>query len=262
MRPLKILQLSDCHLSADREADYRGQNADRNLQKLLPVMRAWDPDRVLLTGDLSEDAAPAAYARAAVMLGTIGAPLLTIPGNHDEPDEMKKHFSQGPWNGPYTEEVGPWLLALTDSTVPGQISGNFSQHDLERLDMKLRGSKAEFVLVALHHQPVPVNAPWIDRYALENADRFFSYIDSDPRVRCIVWGHVHQEFRSQRNGVALLGAPSSAANSLPETGRFTYDLSGPACRWLVLGGDGRIETGLLRPGRTQSSTGKTSQRTR
>jgi hypothetical protein len=58
----------------------------------------------------------------------------------------------------------------------------------------------------------------------------------------------------------LLGAPSTVANSLPQTRRFTLDLAGPACRWLELGVDGGVETGLLRP--AQSSTGKTSQRIR
>jgi hypothetical protein len=28
--------------------------------------------------------------------------------------------------------------------------------------------------------------------------------------------------------------------------RFTLDLGGPACRWLELGVDGSVETGLLR----------------
>jgi len=243
----KIIQISDCHVSADREADYRGQNADCNLQKLLPVMRAWDPDLVLLTGDVSEDASPAAYARVATMTGTVGAPLLALPGNHDNPEVMRDSFPLGPWHGPFARESGPWLLVLMDSTVRGGIAGSFSQQTMERFDTLLRGSNAEFVLVALHHQPVPVNAPWIDRFALGNPDLFFQFTDRDSRIRCITWGHVHQDFRSQRNGVNLLGAPSTVANSLPQTRRFTLDLEGPACRWLTLGEDGGVETGLLRP---------------
>jgi len=257
---LKILQVSDCHVAADRTASYRGQNADQNLKRLLPVMRAWDPDLVLLTGDVSEDASPASYARVAVMLGTVGAPLLALPGNHDDPEVMQQHFPLGPWRGPFTRETARWLLVVMDSTEPGKISGSFSQHSLELLDERLRGSGAEFIIVALHHQPVPVNSPWIDRYALENPDLFFSFIDSDNRIRCITWGHVHQDFRTQRNGVALLGAPSAVANSLPETQHFTLDLAGPSCRWLELGEKGTVETGLLRP--VQSSRGKTSQRIR
>lgn len=259
-KPVKILQLSDSHLSADRGADYRGLNAESNLLKLLPAARAWDPDLVLLTGDISEDASAASYARAAVMFGTIGAPLLALPGNHDLPKEMKCHFPLGPWQGPFVYEAGPWLLVLMDSTVRGGIAGSFSQQYLEWFDTRLRSSCAEFVLVALHHQPVPVNAPWIDRFGLEQPHRFLEFVDRDPRIRCIVWGHVHHDFRSRRNGVALLGAPSAAANTLPKTARFTLDLDGPAGRWMELGGGGGIESGILRPG--QFSRGSTSHKIR
>jgi len=245
-KPLKVLQVSDTHVSADPEAVYRGQNADRNLQALLSAMRDWGPDLALLTGDISEDASPAAYARVANMLGAIGAPLLAIPGNHDDPGVMRSHFPQGPWNGPLVLEAGPWLLVLMDSTVKGSISGSFSPEQLDRFDECIRSSSAKFVLVALHHQPVTVNAPWIDRYALENPDRFFQRVDRDPRIKCIAWGHIHHDFRAERNAVTLLGAPSAAANSLPETPRFTLDPAGPACRWLELYADGRVKNGLLR----------------
>lgn len=243
---MKVLQISDCHVSADPDADYRGQSAERNLVSLLPAARAWDPDLVLLTGDVSEDASAASYARVAIRLGTLGAPILALPGNHDEPEVMKDHFPLGPWVGPGVFEMGPWLAVGLDSTRPGKISGGFSQQSLERFDASMRGSEAEHILVALHHQPVPVNAPWIDRYALENPDRFLNFVDRETRVRCVAWGHVHHAFCADRNGVSFLGAPSSVANSLPGTQKFTLDLAGPSCRWLELGDDGTVTTGLLR----------------
>ena len=256
---IKLLQVSDCHVSADPKADYRGQNADRNLTRLLLAMRSWDPDLVLLTGDVSEDASPAAYARVAVRLGTIGAPVLALPGNHDKPEVMKRHFPKGPWaGGTHALELGRWLLVALDSTVPGKIPGFFSQQNLERFDACMRGADAEHILVALHHQPVPVNAPWIDRYPLEEAGRFLNFVDREHRIRCVTWGHVHHEVNLERKGVKFLGAPSTVANSLPASKKFTWDMTGPSCRWLQLGEDGSVETGILRP--IQSSAGKTSQR--
>jgi Icc protein len=241
-----VLQISDSHVSADPEANYRGQNADRNLQSLLPAMRDWAPDLVLLTGDVSEDASPAAYQRVAELLAPVGATVLALPGNHDDPGVMKNPFPLGPWNGPFIQEAGPWALVLLDSTERGSISGSFSPDELARFDQGLRNSSAKNILVALHHQPVPVNAPWIDRYALECPDRFLQHVDRDARIKCIVWGHIHHDFRAERKGAILLGAPSTATNSLPETPRFTFDPAGPACRWLELYGDGRVVTGLLR----------------
>lgn len=223
-------------------------------------MRRWDPDLVLLTGDVSEDASPASYARVAVRLGTIGAPVLALPGNHDDPQVMKQYFRQGPWGCPRAVELGQWQLVALDSTLPGKISGTLSQQMLERFDACMRGSKAKYILVALHHQPVPVGAPWIDRYPLEKPELFLNYIDREKRVRCVTWGHVHHMFSSERKGVKFLGAPSSAANSLPASPKFTLDLAGPSCRWLELGEDGSVESGVLRP--VQSSTGNTSHRIR
>jgi len=223
-------------------------------------MRAWDPAQVLLTGDVSEDGSPASYARVSVRLGTVGAPVLALPGNHDNPDVMKKHFRVGPWEGPRAFERDRWLLVALNSAVPGKISGYFSQQILERFDACMRSSNAQHILVALHHQPVPVHATWIDRYALEEPERFLNYIDREKRVRCVVWGHVHHAFDSERKGVKFLGSPSSVANSLPASPKFTLDLAGPACRWLELGDDGTVETGVLRP--AQSSTGSTSHKIR
>ena len=48
-----------------------------------------------------------------------------------------------------------------------------------------------------------------------------------------------------RKGAILLGGPSTVANSLPHHEEFTPDLSGPACRWLELHSDGKLETGLI-----------------
>lgn len=246
--PIKVLQISDCHVSADPAAEYRGQNPERHLSEMLAAARGWDPDQVLLTGDVSEDASASSYARVAVRLGTLGSPVLALPGNHDDPQVMRHHFPLGPWGGPGICELGPWLLVALDSTCQGKISGVFSQHELEQFDAIMRGSQARHILVALHHQPVPVNAPWIDRYALEEPERFLNYLDREQRLRCVVWGHVHQAFSSDRKGVPFLGAPSSVANSLPNTQKFTLDMAGPSCRWLELGDDGSVKTGVIRRG--------------
>ena len=72
-------------------------------------------------------------------------------------------------------------------------------------------------------------------------------LDRFPAVRCVAWGHVHQDFHERRDDMHLLGSPSTVANSLPEKDTFTLDLGGPAARWLELHADGTLETGCLRP---------------
>lgn len=244
---LKIVQVSDCHVSADPDADYRGLNAGRALKSLLPAIRAFQPDLLLLTGDVSNDYSPASYGRVSALLSSVGAPVLALPGNHDDPEVMMRYFPDGPWGGPLFRGAKGWQLVLLDSTARGEISGSFPEGHLERLAQGLRRSDSEHVLVALHHQPVPVGSPWIDRYSLQEPEPLLDLLQNDGRVRLVAWGHIHQDFSAEQGGMKLMGAPSCVSNSIPGREKFTLDLAGPACRWLVLGRGGSVERGLLRP---------------
>jgi Icc protein len=241
---LKIAQLSDCHLEADPETTYRGQDAGANLKAVWKKVGQWRPDIIFLTGDLSEDASPESYERLCDVVDT-DVTTLALPGNHDDHLLMEQRFSMGPWKGPFEYERGSWLIVLLDSTLPGRIEGGFSSADLEQLHSVLSLSSKPNVLLALHHQPVPVKAPWIDRYALTGPDEFLEIAGSDPRVRCVVWGHIHHHFAAVRDGVLFLGAPSTAANTLAQTDRFSLDPAGPACRTLELDDSGNVIYGQL-----------------
>jgi Icc protein len=101
------------------------------------------------------------------------------------------------------------------------------------------------IVIALHHQPVAINSPWIDKYPLLEPDAFLKLVDQHPNVKAVVWGHVHQQYEADRNGTAMLGGPSSAINGLKTAQKFTPDPSGPACRWLELKTDGLVHTGIV-----------------
>jgi Icc protein len=232
-------------LSADPERRYRGQDADRNLAAVIEAARAWRPDLCLVTGDLSEDGSDASYGRLAAALKPLETPVFALPGNHDDVDTMRRHFSQSPGREPLCVELGQWRLILMNSSVAGKIDGYFDDEELARLRDLVSSGQARHTLVALHHQPVPVDAPWIDKYRLREADAFFGVLDSVPGVRALIWGHIHHEFAARRNGALLLGAPSTVANSLPRTPRFQLDERGAGCRWLLLNDDGGLETGIL-----------------
>ena len=160
----KIIQVSDCHVAADRNASYRGLNADRALTSLLPAIRRWQPDLILLTGDVSEDGSLPSYGRVSAALDSLGAPVLALPGNHDEVGLMQRYFRNGPWNGPLFHAARNWQIILLDSTRPGEVPGYLSESDLHSLRQRLERSEAQHVLLAMHHQPVEVGSPWIDKY--------------------------------------------------------------------------------------------------
>ncbi len=243
---LRIVQLTDCHLSADPETDYRGFDPRANLEQLLHRIPAWSPDLVLATGDLSEDGSEASYRWLAAALDRLQVPVLAIPGNHDDPAPMLRHFPATAVDAPLVTERGGWQLVLLNSAVPDEVPGRLDATQLERLDLAL-GSSQLPKLVALHHQPLPVGSAWIDRYPLLEPEAFWAVLDRHPAVRLVAWGHVHQDIRLERGDVVALGSPSSVCNSLPSMEEFTVDPAGPSCRWLILEEGGGFETGILAP---------------
>lgn len=248
---MRVVQISDCHVSAPEGPTYRGADPRATLRALVDRIIDWSPDVVLATGDMSEDGSAASYAWLEEELRRIPAPVLATPGNHDDADRLCAHFADCAVDAPLSLE-DDWQLVLAGSAKPGEIGGRFDDAQLEALEKTLAGTDRP-ALVALHHQPWPVGSPWIDRYALASPEAFISVLGRHPRVRLVVWGHVHQDVRIEGQGLTGLGAPSTVSNSLPHQARFTIDPAGPACRWLELERDGRFRTGLLRPGSGRAS---------
>lgn len=244
--PVRLIQLSDCHLPENPDSTYRSVNADAGLAALVPPVMGWEPDAVLLTGDLSEDASDASYRRIVTLLQPIGRPVLALPGNHDHRETMQRHFPLGPWDGPRVVAAGAWRLVLLDSTVAGRVGGMLADADIRRLQAALRSEPEAPALLALHHQPLNVGSPWIDRYALASPEGLLRLLEANAMIRCVVWGHVHQSFEASCGNARMYACPSTAANSLPRVDSFTPDPAGPAARWLELYPDGTLQTGLLR----------------
>ena len=230
-KPTRLLQVSDCHLARDPAAAYRGQNADANLERLTDAARRWAPDLLVLTGDLSEDASVESYCRIRDWAGRFGCPVAWIPGNHDERDAMSPVFDEARFQSGPVVAVGGWSLALLDSAWPNDPGGELDDARLKALD-ELEGDRPAGVFV--HHQPTPVGAAWIDKVGMRAAERLWARIGKLPSVRFIAFGHVHQRFRQQVEGVECLACPSTAANSLPATARFTAGETTPMVRWFEL----------------------------
>jgi Icc protein len=244
-KALRLVQISDCHLSASAQKPYRGQNADAGLQSLLPAIADWGPDLVLATGDLSEDGSAASYRRLADYFHRLAAPVYALPGNHDVDATMRAYFPDGPWNGVLFGQAGDWGIVLLKSALAGRIDGVVGAADIDEVHKWIRARPGQPLILALHHQPVPVGSAWIDRYGLEAPGALLQLIEDRRQVRGVVWGHVHQAFESRLGQARLLACPSSAANSQPGSSKFVHDPAGPACRWLQLHDHGKIETGLL-----------------
>ncbi|HLS06145.1 MAG TPA: metallophosphoesterase [Wenzhouxiangella sp.] len=237
---LTVVQLSDTHLSADPQALYRGQNPDANLARLGPVIGALAPDLIVLTGDVSEDASTASYWRAGGFVRALAPQVAWLPGNHDRRAIMAGVFNGLGFDAGPIINRGGWQLVLLDSSDPDHPHGEFDERRLAPLDQMNPDSPA---LVFLHHQPLSVGSPWIDKYPLKNPQMLWNALDGRP-VRAVAFGHVHQVFEGECRGIACLSAPSAAANSRRDSEKFTLDAPGPAVRWFRLWPDGRWHSGI------------------
>ena len=239
-----IAQITECHLPADPQQKYRGVNPHKNLKTLLQKVRLLKPDLLLASGDLSEDGSLVSYEALQQHFNPLGVPVLALPGNHDDAGLLAETFPGSPTDKISVSEHGPWQIIRLNSSLPGRPEGRLGEEVLAELETLLEKHKHRPRLIALHHQPVAIGSPWIDKYPLIEPQAFLQIIDRHPDVKAVVWGHVHQVFETNRNGTAMLGSPSSAINGLPGAQKFTEDPAGPAFRWLELKGDGALVTGL------------------
>jgi Icc protein len=86
---------------------------------------------------------------------------------------------------------------------------------------------------------------WLDEVGLKNPQEFLSVIDQHTNVRGVLWGHVHQAYDGDRNGVKYMSTPSTCAQFLPGSDHFELDRRPPGYRWLELGADGTIGTRVV-----------------
>jgi Icc protein len=242
---IRIAQISDCHVSADPRALYRNRNPRQSLEGVIEAVSRWQPDLLLVTGDLAEDGSRNAYQYLYELTHTLGVPVLTIPGNHDNAELQREVFSNTPVDEPLGFDFQGWEILLLNSSMPGEIPGSFSQ--AECLSLASKCSQSDHPkLVVLHHQPVQTGSLWIDKYALNDPEKFWKSISSSKSIKAVVWGHIHHAFEARKNGVELLGTPATSVNSLPKKERFTFDPEGPGFRWFLLGETGEIESGVTR----------------
>lgn len=246
MKSTRLIQLTDPHLYGGAHEALRGVQTLPALERVLAHAQAHGPapDAWLVTGDLVQDDA-GGYAHFRRLFAPLGRPVLCLPGNHDEPQAMRRALAGEPFRILGTFDLGAWRIVLLDSTIVGEAGGRLAAAELQALEEALAGAPQRHALVCLHHHPVSMSSRWLDRVGLENAAELFAVIERHGNVRAIVWGHVHQAFDGLRRGVRLLATPSTCAQFLPGADDFAIDSRPPAYRTLELRADGSLATDIV-----------------
>jgi 3',5'-cyclic AMP phosphodiesterase CpdA len=154
-----LLQISDTHFGTERPDV---------VTALLDLVHAQQPDAVVLSGDITQRATAAQFAKARAFVDRLGPrPVLAIPGNHDLP--LFNLLERLVW--PYRRyrqafgvELEPelslpsWLvLGVNTTRVYRHVDGEVSLAQIERVERRLRQARAGQVRVVVVHQPAAVN---------------------------------------------------------------------------------------------------------
>ena len=244
---IRVLQLTDPHLFADVDGELRGTNTQASLARVLAHYQDsdWRADRVIMTGDLIQDDTAEAYQRFRDLLLPLDLRVHCVPGNHDIRDLMRAVCCRPPFSYCAYEEFRDWLIVGIDSCIRGHAGGEVSSDELDRLSDIVSRSPAKHVMVCLHHPPVPVGSKWLDSVGLRNGDEVLERLRSLNRVRLATFGHIHQEYDAEHDGMRIIGTPSTCRQFEPGSEKFAVDDNPPAYRRITLGADGSVDTEVV-----------------
>ncbi|WP_372965619.1 3',5'-cyclic-AMP phosphodiesterase [Marinobacter sp.] len=246
-RPLRVLQLTDPHLTAQADGALLGVNTRDSLAAVIDeVLRVHgQPDLVLATGDLSQDASAEAYRYFGEQLKVFQCPSLWIAGNHDDTPLMNVIAAK--FQAKHRQWLqGGWHFVMLDSSVHGKVFGELSDEELAYLDNALAEQPELPTMVCLHHHPVDIGSEWMEKIGLKTREAFWRIIDKHSQVKVVLWGHIHQELQQERNGVQLLATPSTCIQFTAGASDFSVEPRAPGYRWIELDPSGSIYTEVRR----------------
>ncbi len=261
--PLRILQLSDCHLLERPEQTLMGIDTELSFHTVLEYLLTlpqWPPDLVLLTGDLVQDPYETSYHRLLEIMEDLEVPWVCLPGNHDSPAMMADILCQRRDHCAKRITTSQWQIICLNSYKPDSHTGHLPESELRYLTHTLTMTQKRSALIALHHPPVPVGSAWMDTMQLDNGNEFLDLLSPFPQVKGVIFGHIHQVFSSQHLYIPLWSTPSTCFQFKPGSSEFALDNLSPGWRWLELHANGHIETRVERldsppPGLDFSSEG-------
>jgi 3',5'-cyclic AMP phosphodiesterase CpdA len=202
----RILHVSDLHVGAGKTtAEWA----------LGPIVKRFEPELVIASGDLSHRGKPEQHDTAAELLRGLGPPLLCVPGNHDIPYTFPARFTR-PWAEferqwetvePVHRSEGLFVVGLNSVRPWRHQSGGIRNSQIAGVAERLaEAHEGALRVVALHHHLI--GAPWRSRKkpVARRSEVLAGLVDAGAEL--ILAGHIHQaavserhEFEVEQNGL-------------------------------------------------------------
>lgn len=216
---LTILHLSDVHATEDGLL-YDSVDSLRRLDQVADYALAAGitPEAVVVTGDLAQRGHPGAYpalAEAFTRLGErVGAPVLTVLGNHDDP--VAARILPGHEDSHVrVVELEHLRLILLDSHT-----GGITAQQRELVADTLRTRYGLGTVIALHHAPLGSPMPVLAKQGLRDPDSLMSLLEGSD-TRLILAGHFHHALSATVSGIPVSVGPSLAYHQVMNAGPAT-----------------------------------------
>jgi 3',5'-cyclic AMP phosphodiesterase CpdA len=172
---------------------------------LSPLVERFDPELVLVTGDLTHRGKAGQHDAAAELLRGLAKPLLVVPGNHDIPVTLPGRFTrtfvefERVWETTEPVYRSERIVAVGLNSVRAwrHQSGGIKDAQLRRAADVLRNADGHALRVAaLHHHLI--GAPWRSRKrpVARRNHVLASLVDAGAEL--IVAGHIHQGAVAER----------------------------------------------------------------
>lgn len=213
---LTVLHLSDLHVTCNGLL-YGAVDGAERLRTVGAYVRhaGITPEAIVITGDLVQRGHANAYQRVHEALDdlaqAIGVPVLTVIGNHDDPDRARS--LRGHERGHHRVVIVDELRFVLLDSSPGSLG----PAQIEWLRETLTAPHGAGTVVALHHPPMGSPLPTLAKAGLRDADAFLDALqDSD--VRAVLAGHFHHPLFGTQGDVPISVGPSLAYHQVMDAG--------------------------------------------
>jgi 3',5'-cyclic AMP phosphodiesterase CpdA len=197
-----VLHISDTHF---------GTEVPAVVEALVQLAAEQRPALVVLSGDITQRARPSQFGAARAFVDRLGAPVLSIPGNHDIPlfdlwARLSAPYARytaafGAELEPVHRSAGLLVVGVNTTRAWRHKHGEVSGQQIQRVARELEGASATQLRVVVVHQPVAVvraedavhrlrgHREALQRWASAGAD-------------LVLGGHIHLPYLAPLEGLA------------------------------------------------------------
>lgn len=242
-----IAHLSDLHVMLPDDPIVSFVDTAQRLRSIVDSLQALEVklDVLLITGDLVNRGKRDEYRLLRDILEPLAVDtrVLAVLGNHDDPIEFLRVFSDEPHLQGLSGEVSYVVedfpvrfIGLHSAAAHGR-QGEVTAEQAGWLEHVLAQDRVRATIILMHHPPIETGMPWMDPGGLGGAAELAQIVLRNPHVVRVLAGHVHRSTHTVLGAALVSTAPSPFYATTPPIGRASAPSAAavvaaiPVLRW-------------------------------